>query len=142
MSGSDVSEFGEPGEIVVAPVTASPVLTNPMPRPRRRRRNTDRGFSRAFRIIATTAAILLLCLLAAVAIFLVARALPAFTASEEQMAQFGHLPQGMTNIWQLIGPLIFGTLIAAFFALLIATPIAVGIALFISHYAPKRLAAP
>ena len=35
----------------------------------------------------------------------------------------------------------FGTVLAAAIALLLATPLAVGIALFISHYAPRRLAA-
>ena len=34
----------------------------------------------------------------------------------------------------------FGTLLSAVLALLIATPLAIGIALFISHYAPRRLA--
>src|SRR5699024_138153 len=39
-----------------------------------------------------------------------------------------------------IGPLVFGTLVAAVIALVIAFPLSVGIALFISHYAPRRLA--
>jgi phosphate transport system permease protein len=39
-----------------------------------------------------------------------------------------------------VGPLVFGTLLAAVLALLIATPLSIGIALFISHYAPRRLA--
>jgi phosphate transport system permease protein len=39
-----------------------------------------------------------------------------------------------------IGPLVFGTLLAALIALLIATPLAVAVALFITHYAPRRLA--
>jgi phosphate transport system permease protein len=37
-------------------------------------------------------------------------------------------------------PLAFGTLLSAALALVLATPLAVGIALFISHYAPRRLA--
>ena len=43
----------------------------------------------------------------------------------------------MAYVW----PLVFGTLLSAAIALLIATPLAIGIALFISHYAPRRLAA-
>lgn len=39
-----------------------------------------------------------------------------------------------------IGPLVFGTLLASILALAIAVPVSVGIALFISHYAPRRLA--
>ena len=41
-----------------------------------------------------------------------------------------------------IAPLVFGTLLASFLALLIAVPLSVGIALFISHYAPRKFAGP
>ena len=44
------------------------------------------------------------------------------------------------NLWSVVGPLIFGTILAAIVSLVIAVPIAVGIALFISHYAPRRMA--
>jgi phosphate transport system permease protein len=117
-------------------------VSSPKTSGKRRRRSgtTDRGFSRAFRWLSTGAALLILAVLAAVAIFLVYRAVPALTATEAQMAEVRtHLPQ-MTNIWALMGVLVFGTLVAAILALGIATPIAVGIALFISHYAPKRIA--
>jgi len=108
---------------------------------RRNRKIADRGISRIFRWVATGAAVFILCVLAAVAIFLIARAAPAFTASDDALrAALAHLPQARTTIWQLIFPLIFGTLVVALLALLIAAPIAVGIALFISHYAPKRVA--
>ena len=101
----------------------------------------ERGFSRGFRWISTGSGILLLAILAAVAIFLVQQALPALTASSEDLVAQNVLPQGMTSLWQLILPLVFGTLVAALLALVIATPIAVGIALYISHYAPKRVSA-
>ena len=106
----------------------------------RRRRNTDRGMSRAFRWISTGAACLILAMLAAVAIFLFYRAFPALTASSEAIAGTNVLRGEMTSLWQLIVPLVFGTLLAAALALLVATPVAMGIALFISHYAHKRLA--
>ena len=41
----------------------------------------------------------------------------------------------------LAGYLVFGTVLISGIALLIATPLSIGIALFISHYAPRRLAA-
>ncbi|NEE33753.1 phosphate ABC transporter permease subunit PstC, partial [Streptomyces sp. SID7982] len=41
-----------------------------------------------------------------------------------------------------IAVLLFGTVVSSIIAMLIAVPIAVGIALFISHYAPRKLAAP
>jgi len=112
----------------------------PVKKRRTHRRNADRGFSRVFRWFATGAAILILLTLAAVAIFLIYRALPALTADEAGMAEVrSHIPR-MNSLWGLIGTLIFGTLLASLLALAIATPIAVGIALFISHYAPRRLA--
>src|SRR5699024_4471096 len=49
-----------------------------------------------------------------------------------------------TEDFSLIGyalPLVYGTVLASAIALLIAIPISIGIALFISHYAPRRLAA-
>nr|WP_130416912.1 phosphate ABC transporter permease subunit PstC [Xylanibacterium ulmi] len=104
-----------------------------------RHRDTERGFSRVFRAIATGAGVLLLLVLAAVALFLVVRGWAALTASDEQLQATGGLPAGFTNLAEYIGPLIFGTLLAAILALALATPVAVGIALFVSHYAPRRL---
>src|SRR5688500_6720887 len=40
-----------------------------------------------------------------------------------------------------VWPLVYGTLIAAFLALVMSVPVAIGVALYISHYAPRRLAA-
>ncbi len=48
--------------------------------------------------------------------------------------------QGQGSLASYLGPLIFGTLLAAAVALVIAVPLAIGIALFTSHYAPRRLA--
>jgi phosphate transport system permease protein len=45
-----------------------------------------------------------------------------------------------SSFWAYVGPLVFGTVWAATLALVIALPISIGIALFISHYAPRRLA--
>jgi len=123
------------GKVIVTSV-ASP----PRARARRRTTATDRGINRGFRWFSTGAAILILVVLAAVAVFLVYRAMPALTATDAQLDEVRtHLPQ-MRDLWSLMGTLVFGTLLAALLALIIATPIAVGIALFISHYAPKRIA--
>nr|WP_157237363.1 phosphate ABC transporter permease subunit PstC [Promicromonospora sukumoe] len=112
-------------------------------KPPARRRNsgdTERGFSRVFRWITTGSGAFLLLVLAAVAVFLIARGLPALTASPDELSGKGGLPTGMNSLWDLVGPLVFGTLLAATMALLLATPVAIGIALFISHYAPRRAA--
>ncbi len=88
-----------------------------------------------FKGLATGAALMILVALAGVAIFLTYEGMPAFTASKSE------LPDGV-GITAYIWPLVFGTLLAASIALLIATPLSIGVALFISHYAPRRLAGP
>jgi phosphate transport system permease protein len=69
-------------------------------------------------------------ILAAVAIFLFAESVPAFL-SEQDAA-----PDGF---FAYVAPFLFGTVLASIIALLLATPLAIGIALYISHFAPRRL---
>ncbi|MBL3685974.1 phosphate ABC transporter permease subunit PstC [Leucobacter zeae] len=90
----------------------------------------DRVFSRS----AVFAGSMILVTLAAVALFLIVRSLPAFVATGESASLL------TTNFWSYVGPLVFGTVWVAAIALLIALPLAIGIALFISHYAPRQLA--
>ncbi|WP_222268413.1 phosphate ABC transporter permease subunit PstC [Modestobacter marinus] len=97
--------------------------------PRPKRRVGDRIFAGS----ASGSGILILLVLAGVAIFLIGEAWPAITAAAAD------LPGGQT-LTAYIGPLVFGTLIAAVIALLVATPLAVAIALYITYYAPRRLA--
>ena len=90
----------------------------------------DRWFSGA----ALFAGSMILVTLAAVAIFLIIQSIPALFATNEDASI---LP---SNFWAYVGPLIFGTVWAAALALLMAVPLSIGVALFISHYAPRRLA--
>ena len=99
---------------------------------RAKQRPGDRVFSSS----ALTAGVLILVTLAAVAIFLIVQAFPALTATSEDASILSRAG----NFWAYVGPLVFGTIWAALLALLGAMPIAIGIALFISHYAPRRLA--
>nr|WP_286219457.1 phosphate ABC transporter permease subunit PstC [Paraoerskovia sediminicola] len=106
----------------------------------RRRRSSDRGVNRAFRITATGAGALILAVLAAVAIFLVIEAWPSISAGSETLAEsISWFPED-ANLLTFVGPLVFGTLLGSALAMLIAVPLAIGIALFISHYAPRRMA--
>jgi phosphate transport system permease protein len=93
-------------------------------------RPADRVFSGS----TTTAGVLILVALAAVAVFLVAQSIPAFTADPAD------IKGSPSSFWAYVGPLAFGTVWAALLALIIAFPISMGIALFISHYAPRRIA--
>jgi phosphate transport system permease protein len=97
-------------------------------------RAKQRPADRIFRGSATFAGSLILVILAAVAIFLIAQSIPAFVVDPAE------IKGSPSSFWAYVGPLVFGTVWAAALALLIAVPLAIGIALFISHYAPRRLA--
>ena len=102
---------------------------------------TRRGHDRAGRVfagVATGSGALILGVLAAVAGFLLLEAWPALTASPEELGEIAWIPDD-GSLARYVGPLVFGTLLAALLALLLAVPVAIGIALFISHYAPRRL---
>lgn len=90
---------------------------------------------RVFVNLTRGAGVLLLVVLAGVAVFLIAEAVPALIAPSDE------LPGGLTLI-AYIAPLVFGTILSAAIALVVATPLGVGVALFISHYAPLRIAQP
>ncbi|NYI40532.1 phosphate transport system permease protein [Demequina lutea] len=97
----------------------------------------------AFTGLTGFAASLILILLAAVATFLITEAWPALTEGGTFLASKVDWirPEQGESLVQIIGYLVFGTVLISAIALLIATPLSVGIALFISHYAPRRLAA-
>jgi phosphate transport system permease protein len=97
---------------------------------RAKQRPGDRAFSRS----AVFAGSMILVTLAAVATFLIVQSIPALFADGEDASILD------TNFWAYVGPLVFGTVWAAALALLLALPVSIGIALFISHYAPRRLA--
>ena len=82
--------------------------------------------------IARAAGIIILVALAGVAIFLTIEGAPAITAPPSAMG-------GKDGIVLYVWPLLFGTLLAALLAMIIATPLAIGVALVISHFAPRRL---
>ncbi|WP_342777344.1 phosphate ABC transporter permease subunit PstC, partial [Modestobacter excelsi] len=98
--------------------------------PQPKRRVGDRLFAGS----ATGAGVLILLVLAGVAAFLIAKSLPALTADTADLPD-------EKSLAAYVGPLVFGTLMAAVIALVVATPLAVAIALYITHYAPRRLAA-
>nr|WP_227023200.1 phosphate ABC transporter permease subunit PstC [Actinomadura rubrobrunea] len=103
---------------------------------------TGRAGDKIFASAARGSGILVLALMAAIAVFLIWKAIPAlqkneaaFLTSEEwnpnaQPPRFG------------IAQLAFGTVVSSLLALAMATPVAIGIALFISYYAPRSVAGP
>jgi phosphate transport system permease protein len=80
-------------------------------------------------------------ILAGVALFLIVQAVPAIAANWSSNPDLNSGPTGgYASFWSYVGPLIWGTLWASLIALILGAPVAIGIALFISHYAPRRIA--
>ncbi|GAA1356208.1 phosphate ABC transporter permease subunit PstC [Arthrobacter rhombi] len=107
------------------------MTTNALTKPGGSGRLGDKVFSTA----SMAAGILILVTLFAVALFLLLQAIPAFTADPADVS-------GGKGFFSYIWPIVIGTIIAAAIAIVLATPVGLGVALFISHYAPRRLAAP
>ncbi|MGD9961742.1 phosphate ABC transporter permease subunit PstC [Nocardioides sp.] len=90
---------------------------------------------RVFAGTALAAGLTILLALAGVFFFLALEGAPGLSAPEA-------IYRPATDFWSYVGPLVFGTTLAAVIALVLAVPFAIAIALFISHYAPRRLATP
>ncbi len=107
-----------------------------VPKVRAKARPEDRIF---FGLSFGSAALIMV-ILAAVAIFLIIQAAPAIVADWQQGDLSGGTTAGHHTFWGYVAPLVWGTIFVSAIGLIIGAPIAIGIALFISHYAPRRLA--
>ncbi|MBF6134051.1 phosphate ABC transporter permease subunit PstC [Nocardia otitidiscaviarum] len=96
-----------------------------------------------FRSAATTAGGVIVAAIALIALFLLVRAVPSiqanevgfFTSTEFNTSNAEHLRFGIKDLFMV-------TVLSSLMALVIAVPIGVGIALFLTQYAPKALARP
>ena len=103
---------------------------------------SSRRGDRIFSALTTAAGVFVLVLIVAIGVFLLTKAIPAVQKDSTSFLT--------TKLWQPdntpsvfgIAALAFGTLLSSVIALVVAGPIAIGIALYISDYAPRRLAAP
>ncbi|WP_375000657.1 phosphate ABC transporter permease subunit PstC [Aeromicrobium sp. CTD01-1L150] len=114
--------------------------TTPNPAPRgtgtapRRAKPVQRRGDRVFAGLSFGAGLMILLTLAGVGIFLTLEGLPGVMAAPEEV-------KSGTTFLSFVGPLVYGTLLAALLALIVAVPVSIGVALFISHYSPRRLGA-
>ncbi|HEX6946522.1 MAG TPA: phosphate ABC transporter permease subunit PstC [Acidimicrobiia bacterium] len=88
---------------------------------------------RVFLGLSRGAGVFILVTLAGVALFLFREALPALQADATEF-------RDSDTFLQYVGPLVFGTVLASVLAVVLAAPLAVAVALYLTHYAPKRLA--
>lgn len=123
-----------------APITSRPQDPGPEPAPRR---TVTRAGDRVFSGLAKGSGVLIVVLIVAIGVFLLIQAIPALSADG------GNFLFGRT--WSVQDPnnLVFGvldllmvTVFSSLFALIIAMPVSLGIALFLTQYAPRQLARP
>lgn len=99
---------------------------------------TDRLFRNSSRL----AAALVLVLLAAIALFLLDKAIPAINANSVSFLTTKEwFPDSTPPVFGILA-LVYGTLVTSLVALVIAVPVAIGLATFITQYAPQSLARP
>jgi len=138
MARSSSAVSGNRGTRVGSPCGQSPMRRGPRPDGPRRRRHGDA----IFRMLAGGSGALLLIIMAAIAVFLVIQAVPALKADTTNffftLKWAPDSPQPSFGI----AALAFGSVLTSLLALLMSVPVAVGVALATSHYAPRWLAGP
>jgi phosphate transport system permease protein len=117
------------------PSVAKPALAAPDGRAARRG-------DRLFKLAAGTAGSTIIIAIVLIAVFLLLRAVPSLRANHANFftsAQFGtdakHLAFGIRDLFMV-------TALSSICALVLAVPIAIGIAVFLTQYAPARLSRP
>ncbi|MFG2329784.1 phosphate ABC transporter permease subunit PstC [Streptomyces sp. NPDC048604] len=116
--------------------------TTPPPIESRSAKSTGRAGDRIFLGLSRGSGITLLVIMAAIAVFLTYRATLAISKDSTNFLTTSEWnPAGTPPVFG-IAVLAFGTIVSSIIAMAIAVPVAIGIALFISHYAPRKLAAP
>ncbi len=118
------------------PEPAEPSEAEPVIQPRTQRRLGDP----IFRWIATSAGVTILATLGLVFLFLLIEGAAALEPGNQELIGEGGDEGEGEGFFEFVLPLLYGTALAAIVALVLATPLAIGIALFISHYAPRRIA--
>ena len=114
--------------VTTSPEQDSPAGARAAKPPRRRGDRIFAGLSRG-------AGLFILLALAGVFVFLLIEGVPGLSQPTSTYApNHGFL----SYVW----PLVYGTVLSSALALVVAVPLSFGIALFISHYAPRKLAVP
>ena len=109
---------------------------------KRAARGATRPGDRVFLALSRGSGILLLVIMAAIAVFLTYRASLALSKNEGNFLTTFEWNTNLVPPVFGIAVLAFGTIVSAVIAMALAVPVAVGIALFITHYAPRKLGGP
>ncbi|WP_375492295.1 phosphate ABC transporter permease subunit PstC [uncultured Jatrophihabitans sp.] len=103
-----------------------------------RRRIGDRIFGG----LASGAALAVILLVVLIATFLIIQSVPAISADKDNFLTSTSWQTDANNLHFGVAPLLYSTVMISIIAMIIAVPIAVGIALFMTQYAPRRIAKP
>ncbi|MEV6571976.1 phosphate ABC transporter permease subunit PstC [Streptomyces sp. NPDC051577] len=122
--------------------STTPTRIDTAPPVSRSERSTGRAGDKIFAGLSKGSGIALLVIMASIAAFLTYRATIALSKNEGNFFTTFDWNASATPPVFGIAVLLFGTVVSSIIAMVIAVPIAVGIALFISHYAPRKLATP
>ncbi|MFF4019599.1 phosphate ABC transporter permease subunit PstC [Streptomyces sp. NPDC001843] len=130
-------------EISTKPTDAPPPVPEPtVAEQKRNARGATRPGDRIFLGLSRGSGILLLVIMAAIAVFLTYRAALAISKDHGNFLTTFDWNTGAQPPVFGIAVLAFGTIVSSIIAMALAVPVAVAIALFITHYAPRRLAGP
>lgn len=124
-----------PSDLTSSPAASQrPASSGVQPRPRTRRGD------RVFLGLSRGSGVGVLVIMAAIAAFLVWKAIPSLTANSGNFfTETAWFPDDDPPLFG-IAALAFGTLMTALIAMVLAVPVGYGIALFIGYYAPRALA--
>ena len=127
------------GEVVAA-ASREPTATRSLPWGNGKRGRGDR----LFHGLSEGSGVLIVVLIAAIGVFLLVRAIPALARDKENFFTYGGnwvttntsaMHFGIFDVLQV-------TVFAALFALILAMPVALGIAIFLTQYSPRRITGP
>lgn len=137
MTTPDPSGAGS-GEVVAASFIQPPTPTLPWGS------GKPRLGDRMFRGLSEGAGVLIIVLIAAIGAFLLMRAIPALARNKENFFSYGGnwVTTNTSAMHFGIFDLLQVTVFVSLFALILAMPIALGIAIFLTQYSPRRLAGP
>ncbi|OBF16199.1 phosphate ABC transporter permease subunit PstC [Mycobacterium sp. ACS4331] len=152
MTRSTSDRIGDGGVVTTpnpADAGSGEVLASPFPEPEPISTDPGRGArvrlgDRVFRWLAQGSGIFIIALIAAIGLFLLWRAIPALSRNEANFFLYGGnwvttdtsaMKFGILDLLQV-------TVFVSVFALMLAMPVALGIAIFLTQYAPRRVAGP
>jgi phosphate transport system permease protein len=127
------------GDCVAAPFR-KPKINPPLPWGNTAARRAER----LYRLVSAGSGVFIVVLVGAIGVFLLWRAIPALARDKEDFFTYGGnwVTTNTSAMHFGIFDLVQVTVLVALFALVLAMPIALGIAIFLAQYSPRRIAVP